>query len=305
MAYRADAQRPIRGSIFRSFAFFVFRSFAFFVASALAVAAAGQDPDETPDATAFQGTPDAKARAFLNELSTRRRVTTLFENRQSAFQGVQENFVNTSAGNLTFLVRDLVRIGGMPIVMGRVYDSFLGGGDAARDFGPGWKLAVRESLSERGGRLIYRDASNAEYLLEVRGGDIAPAVPALAPVSSGQLHRTRAASVVELRTGDIVRHFVKRHPPGPSRASENPDRPWRLTRVHHPRGWLRIEWQAGVVARIESDAGSVSFVRRTDGRIIVARDDLDRAVGYNYDEQGRLATATDLAGGRWSYSSAG
>ena len=45
MAYRADVQRPIRGSIFRSF--------AFFVASALAVAAAGQDPDETPDATAF------------------------------------------------------------------------------------------------------------------------------------------------------------------------------------------------------------------------------------------------------------
>ena len=187
---------------------------------------------------------DPAARAFLNELSARRRVTTLFENRQSAFHGVQENFVNTSAGNLTFLVRDLVRVGGMPIVMGRVYDSALHGGDAARDFGPGWKLAVRESLSERGGRLVYRDASNAEHLLEVRGGDIVPAVPALAPVSSGRLHRTPAASIVELRAGDIVRHFVKRHPPRPPGASARPDRPWRLTRVHHPRGWLRFDWEA-------------------------------------------------------------
>ena len=64
-------------------------------------------------------------------------MTTLFENRQSAFHGVQEDFVNTSADNVTFLVRDLVRVGGMPIVMGRVYDSALDGGDAARDFGPG------------------------------------------------------------------------------------------------------------------------------------------------------------------------
>ena len=209
--------------------------------------------------------------------------------------------MNTSAGNLTFLVRDLVRVGGMPIVMGRVYDSALNGGDAARDFGPGWKLAVRESLSERGGRLVYRDASNAEYLLEVQGGDIVPAVPALAPVSSGRLHRTRAVSFVELRAGDMVRHFVKRHPPGPPGASARPDRPWRLTRVRHPRGWLRIEWHAGLIARMESDTGSVEFVRRDDGRIVVARDDLGRAVGYNYDEQGRLAATTDLAGGTWSY----
>ena len=71
--------------------------------------------------------------------------------------------------------------------------------------------------------------------------------------------------------------------------------------VRHPRGWLRIEWQAGVIARMESDTGSVEFVRRDDGRIVVARDDLGRAVGYDYDEQGRLAATNDLAGGTWSY----
>ena len=222
----------------------LFRGMACSAALAVAVPTAGQTPDDTPTTT-FQGTAEAKAAAFLNELSTRRRVTTLFENRQSAFHGLQGNFVNTSAGNLTFLVRDLVRVGGMPIVMGRVYDSALDGGDAARDFGPGWKLAVRESLSERGGRLVYRDASNAEYLLRVQGGDIVPAVPALAPVSSGRLHRTPAPSLVELRSGDIVRYFVKRGPPRPPGAAARPDHPWRLTRVRHPRGWLRIDWQGG------------------------------------------------------------
>ena len=47
----------------------------------------------------------------------------MFVNKQSMRAGVQESFVNTSRGNLTFLRRDLVRIAAMPIVIGRVYDS--------------------------------------------------------------------------------------------------------------------------------------------------------------------------------------
>lgn len=97
----------------------VLRCVACSAALVIVVSAAGQAPENTSP-PAFQATVETKARAFLNELSTRRRVTTLFENRQSPFRGVQENFVNTSAGNLTFLVRDLVRVGGMPIVTGRV-----------------------------------------------------------------------------------------------------------------------------------------------------------------------------------------
>ena len=45
----------------------------------------------------------------------------------------------------------------------------------------------------------------------------------------------------------------------------------------------------------------MEFVRRADGRIVAARDDLGRAVGYDYDDRGLLAAATDLAGGTWSY----
>lgn len=142
--------------------------------------------------TEFDQLADAKTRGFLNELSARRRVTTLFPNRQSAYHGVQENFVNTSAGNLTFLVRDIVRVGGMPIVMGRVYDSALSAqDDAAGDFGPGWKLSVREAVAEDGDGLAYTNASNVTYALVVDdGGDIVPASPALAPVSSGSVRET-------------------------------------------------------------------------------------------------------------------
>lgn len=57
---------------------------------------------------------EEKAQALLKDLSSRRRVAKLFRNHQSMFHGVQERFVNTSAGNLTFLVRDLVAMGGMP-----------------------------------------------------------------------------------------------------------------------------------------------------------------------------------------------
>ncbi len=41
---------------------------------------------------------------YLNELSARRRLTTLFPNEQSPFYGVQMNYVNLTRGNLTFLV---------------------------------------------------------------------------------------------------------------------------------------------------------------------------------------------------------
>ena len=152
-------------------------------------------PASVGGTSGFVQSTDATARSFVNELSTRRRVTTLFENRQSAFHGVQENFVNTSAGNLTFLVRDPVRVGGMPIVMGRVYDSDLGAdGDVARDFGPGWKLAVRESLATRGTRLIYTDARTPRI----------PPMPSMSATTSSSSRRSR--HLRRCRRGGCTRH---------------------------------------------------------------------------------------------------
>lgn len=186
-------------------------------------------------------------------------MTTLFENRQSPFNGVQENFVNTSAGNLTFLVRDLVRVGGMPIVTGRVYDSALNGGDAARDFGPGWKLAVRESLSERGGGLVYRDASNAEYLLEVRGGDI--------------------VSAVILRDGAVV-------------ARMDYDAASRLTGLPRPDGASTFGY--GDHGLTSVDGAETARYRYEAGRVAHA-EDAGGERGYAYTDDGVLASAT--AGG--------
>ena len=62
----------------------------------------------------YRALAQAKAQVLLNDLSVRRRVAKLFSNHQSVFHGVQEHFVNTSAGNLTFLSRDLVAVGAMP-----------------------------------------------------------------------------------------------------------------------------------------------------------------------------------------------
>ena len=176
--------------------------------------------------------------------------------------------------------------------MGRVYDSDLGGaGDGARDFGPGWKLAVRETLATRGTRPIYTDASNSAHALDVgHDGGIAPAIPALAPVSSGRMHETPVVSVVELQVGDTVRHFVKRHDPGRVRTPMGRDGPWRLTHVRHARGWMRLDWQSGAVTGRESDGGSVEFVRRADRGVP------GRSVAYGYDKDGALTAVVDPRG---------
>lgn len=143
----------------------------------LPVSAAEAAAAEADDA--FRARAEAKAQGLLNDLSSRRRVATLFPNSQSMFQGVQERFVNTSAGNLTFLLRDLVAVGAMPIVAARTYDSAVGKGE---DYGPGWRLALREEIARDGSRLAFTDASNAVWQLMIDGKAVKPAHPASTPV---------------------------------------------------------------------------------------------------------------------------
>ncbi len=173
------------------------------LAAATVALAAGQGVDlraATAD-TDFHAVADAKTRAFLNDLSSRRRVTTLFPNRQHQRDGVQIHFVNTSRGNLTFLRRDLVRVDRMPIVAGRVYDSSMAD---QGDFGPGWKFALDERIEDGGsGELVYTEASGASHRLNVAGAAITPAHPASAPIRSG---RFDGASIV-LLGGGLERRF--------------------------------------------------------------------------------------------------
>ena len=232
------------------------------------------------------------AHGFLNDLSARRRTTTFFQNRQSAFAGVQENFVNTSTGALTFLVRDLVRSGGMPIVMGRIYDSKLTDGP---DFGPGWKLSVIEEVRREDASFVYRDASNAHFVLNVSGSDLVPAVPAITPVVSGS---TRT-------TGDGVGIVVLESADGTLRRFKEDGDVWRLVHVRHDRGWVRLEWRRGMLAEVTSDRGWVRIRRLADGRVGSMMDDLGRTVAYSYDAEGRLGGVTDLAGGAWTFAYSG
>jgi hypothetical protein len=80
----------------------------------------------------------------VSELSSRARANVYFANPQSVFRGVQVNFVDVGAGNLTFLRRDLVAAGRIPLVFARVYDS---SGKGSVDFGPGWSLSAAESIT--------------------------------------------------------------------------------------------------------------------------------------------------------------
>lgn len=229
-------------------------------------------------------TARANTRAFLNDLSMRRRTTVLFPNPQSVFDGVQESFVNTSTGALTFLVRDLVRVGGLPIVMGRVYDSTLPEGF---NFGPGWKLTVVEEVRREGSRLLFKDASNVVHALDVDGESVTPASPATAPVASGSMRTSGgAAGIVVLESADgMIRRF-----------KQDGD-VWRLVHVRHARGWVRLVWRRGVLTEVISDRGWMRIVRRDDGRVMSIQDDLGRIVVYSYDANDRLSGATDRAGG--------
>ena len=86
----------------------------------LGIAAAEEDGSGM-SLEAFQQRRAAIAYQFLNDLSSRRRVTTFFPNQQSPLYGAQDGFLNTTRGNVTFVIRDLVRVAAMPIVVARVY----------------------------------------------------------------------------------------------------------------------------------------------------------------------------------------
>src|SRR5579864_57198 len=85
----------------------------------------------------------------ISELSSRARANVYYSNPQSIFNGVQVGFVNVGTGNITFIRRDLVASGRVPIVLARIYDSANQG---SPDFGPGWLLSAAETLSLENGK---------------------------------------------------------------------------------------------------------------------------------------------------------
>ena len=129
------------------------------------------------------GTPSNLAQlaphlSLLNELSPQRRTQRFFVNEQIPLYGVQEGYVNVGRGNLTFLNRDLVTVGRIPIVAGRVYDS------SASDighFGPGWRFSLSETVvREKDDSFIYTDESGSPHGLHLTAQGLKPIHAALA-----------------------------------------------------------------------------------------------------------------------------
>lgn len=249
------------------------------LAAIVAALAIPSDATEPPEVN-FQAVADAKAKIFLNDLSSRRRGTRLFRNPQHLQNGVQENFVNTTKGNLTFLVRDLVAVAPMPLVLGRVYDSAYQ--EAGGDFGPGWRLTVAEKIDVNDRELAYTDAANVVYRFKAAGSRLVPLTPAFPGTGTVETDGT-----ITLRSKDLTRRFA------PSGGG------YRLSDVASDVGRATLSYRGGRLDAISSGAAEVRLLRRSDGRLVAIRDHLGRAVRYGYDSKGTLATVADLAGETW------
>ena len=232
---------------------------------------------------------EEKAVGFLNELSARRRVTTFFPNFQSPQLGVQENFVNTSEGNLTFLIRDLVVLESMPVVIGRVYDSRI---RKDSDFGPGWKLSMREEVYIDGSTLIFVDASNSEYEFSLQHTSIVPANPALSPVVEGSLESDsdHGNQRLVLRSQDLVRQFQLIG-----------DR-YRLVRIDNGTSSISIEYSGELIERVLSGQTEIAIHRRSNNQIDSITDNHGRSVQFTYNDDGSLAQVDDRSRATWKFA---
>ena len=224
---------------------------------------------------------------LLNELTERRRGNTFFPNEQSIFHGVQKGFVNVGTGNLTFVRRDLVTVGRIPVVLARVYDSRDSG---PSDFSSGWRLSLAETIEEsQDGTLIYTDDSltQTRFVASGSGFVMTPAQPS----------DIRAVERIDENT--ITVHYRNRWQKRFKRHGEE----YRLKKVKDNNGnGLALKYQNGQLASIAGQNGRfVAITRRPSGQITQVMDDQGRTVNYHYNAQGQLSKVIDLGGNAWTY----
>ncbi|MEM6819890.1 MAG: polysaccharide deacetylase family protein [Pseudomonadota bacterium] len=219
---------------------------------------------------------------MVNEVSSRRRTTLLFENYQNPRYGERINFVNSFKGNLSFVIRDSVARAVTPIVVGRVYDSSIQRGD----FGPGWKLSLTESISISGDRIAYRDATNSEYVLyRRRGGMLASAfLPSLkGEISPGRivLRDTAFKRVFKRLEGEFLLDRIESLVGGDS---------------------IDFEYSRGRLTRVSNQFTTLEFSRNSDGFIseITSSDGVE--LQYDYSQQGLLDSVTQSSRVQQTYA---
>ena len=223
---------------------------------------------------------------LASELTSRARANVYFTNPQDIFRGVQFNFVNVGLGNLTFLRRDLVAIGRIPIVFARVYDSSALG---SADFGPGWMLSAAETIyiENHTARLLSESGSTIEFIEGTEG--------------VFTLSRDRPSDYLELqRTGDTLQLKLRS---GFTKEFKLIGQSFLLTKVTDKSGnEVRLAYNDGNLSRIENANHFVEIKRDDRGRITSAQDDQGRKVSCRYDSKARLVEADDLGGSAWLYS---
>ena len=217
----------------------------------------------------------------VSELSSRARANVYFTNPQSIFRGAQVNFVNVGTGNLTFLRRDLVASGRIPLVFARVYDSSSKG---SADFGPGWTLSAAESITLADGKahLLSENGSTIDF---VKVDETSFALEKDYPSDYIDLRLVNTNTVeAKLRTG-----FTKQF--------ELIGGAFHLVTVTDRNGnQVHLSYSSGLLNKIENANHSITILRNAKGRIVSAQDDQGRKVQFAYDAQGRLIEVDDLGG---------
>jgi YD repeat-containing protein len=220
------------------------------------------------------------------EFSSRARANVYFPNPQSIFNGVQFAFVNVGTGNLTFVRRDLVASGRIPIIVARVYDS---SSDASTEFGLGWRLSAAETISplenkvrlttESGSVVDFVTSDRKTFQLEKDYPSDYSSLIKTAPDTFQASLRTGFQQEFKL-IGDV----------------------FRLTKVTDRHGnELRLIYKKSELSKIANANHWIEFSRDERGRLVLARDDQQRKISYLYDHKGRLIETDDLGGHAWKY----
>ncbi len=222
---------------------------------------------------------------YLQEFSERRRVNVYFKNEQSIFYGVQVKMVNVGRGNLTFLRRDLVTVGRIPLMVARVYDSSV---SELSDFGIGWRLSAAETISVNNGKALLTTESGVqiEFVQSANGFELARDFPS---DYTGILRTAEGKLVCLLRTG-LTKEF-----------SPIADL-FRLTRVSDRNGnEVRLRYSTqGLLSRIEGGKRFIELKRNQNGLVNSVKDDQNRTVTYVYSPKQMLVSVTDLGGNSWT-----
>lgn len=208
----------------------------------------------------------------INEITERRRLNRIFRNYQNTQHGFLIDVVNSSEGNLTFIKRDLVYVGRLPIVFGRVYDSRI-----TKDhngFGSGWKLTVSESVRVDGSVLYFSDANHSIHRLETRAGRVLNSPKGSHGIEGGRI----TERYIILSGNGLTRRFLRA------------EKEAKLASISDSYGnSLSFEYQDGVLNRIRAnDTRVLELTRDTDGRILKAVTDNGRAMTYEYNANDQL-----------------